>query len=149
HAQHFGRRGLLFERFARLGHEPSVFHGDDSLGGEVLQEGNLLMSERTHFSAIDPDKPEQSVVLPELHGDVATDTADALQDLHLRRAGELGSCIMSAVWIIFSPRSSRSATLPGGGLKSVPPRASINSTEVAAWRARPPDQRARCRECDQ
>src|SRR5207248_3959485 len=51
--QHLGGRGLLFQRLACLGNEPRVLHSDDRLGGEVLQQRDLVIRERSDFPAID------------------------------------------------------------------------------------------------
>ena len=47
--QHLGGRGLLLQRLARLSQEPRVFHCDDRLRREVLQQRYLLISERADF----------------------------------------------------------------------------------------------------
>src|SRR6202043_4163905 len=47
--QHLGGRGLLLQSLARLGQEPRVFHRDDRLRREVLQERDLLVGERSDF----------------------------------------------------------------------------------------------------
>ncbi|HVC54610.1 MAG TPA: hypothetical protein VND95_01565, partial [Stellaceae bacterium] len=47
--QHLGGRGLLFEGLARLGDEARVFHRDDRLRREILQQRNLLVAERPHL----------------------------------------------------------------------------------------------------
>ena len=42
HLQHLGGRGLLLQRLALLGDQPRVLHRDHRLGGEVLQQRDLL-----------------------------------------------------------------------------------------------------------
>ena len=51
--QHFGGRGLLFQRLALLGHQPRVLHRDHRLGGEVFQQSDLLVGEGADLLAID------------------------------------------------------------------------------------------------
>ena len=46
HLQHLGGRGLLLQRLALLGQQPRVLHRDHRLGGEVFQQGNLLVGKR-------------------------------------------------------------------------------------------------------
>ena len=53
-----GGRGLLVERLARLGDEPGVLHRDHRLGGEVLQQRDLLVGERPDFLAVGGDEAE-------------------------------------------------------------------------------------------
>src|SRR5262252_8634505 len=61
--QHFGGRGLLFQRLSRLGQEPRVLHSNDRLRSEVLQQRDLLVGEGTHLAAIDNDCAEETVIL--------------------------------------------------------------------------------------
>ena len=56
HAQHFGRRRLLLQRFRQLARsclhlleQPHIADRDHGLVGEGLQQGDLLVAERTHF----------------------------------------------------------------------------------------------------
>jgi hypothetical protein len=51
--QHLGGRGLLVERLARLGDQPRVFHRDDRLRREILQQRDLLVRKRSDFCAVD------------------------------------------------------------------------------------------------
>ena len=55
--QHFGGRGLLFQRLALLGDKPRVLHRDHRLGGEVFQQRDLFVGERANFLAIDRMRP--------------------------------------------------------------------------------------------
>src|SRR6516162_7007582 len=41
--QHIGGRGLLLQGLARLGQEPRIFHRDDRLRGEILQQRDLFV----------------------------------------------------------------------------------------------------------
>jgi hypothetical protein len=50
--QRFDGRGLLIERLARLCDEPGVFHRDDRLRGEILQQRDLPFWRRGAFSSI-------------------------------------------------------------------------------------------------
>ena|SRR6516162_3414201 len=61
--QYLGGRGLLFQGFARLGQEAGIFHRDNRLRCEVLQEGDLLVGEGPDFPAIDyKSAPKRSVL---------------------------------------------------------------------------------------
>ena len=57
--QHLGGRGLLLQRLARLGDEARVFHRDDRLRREVLQQRNFFVGERPHFPPKGCDIAEQ------------------------------------------------------------------------------------------
>ena len=48
-AKHFGGRGLLLQRFARLDQEPRILHRDNRLRREVLHERNLIFGKRSNF----------------------------------------------------------------------------------------------------
>ena len=63
HLKHVGDGGLLLQGFgkivgalAQLVKQARVLDGDHGLGGEVLDEIDLLFGERTHFGAIDRDR---------------------------------------------------------------------------------------------
>jgi hypothetical protein len=58
--QHLGRRGLLLQGLPRLRDEPRVFHRDHRLGGEVLQDLNLLLSKRFHPLAENRDRAKKA-----------------------------------------------------------------------------------------
>jgi hypothetical protein len=47
--QHIRRCGLLLQRFTQFVEQPRVLDGDDCLGGEVLDQRNLLVGEWAHF----------------------------------------------------------------------------------------------------
>jgi hypothetical protein len=49
---------LLLQRFAQLAEEARVLDSDDSLGGEVLDQFDLLVGERTNLLAVDDDSPD-------------------------------------------------------------------------------------------
>ena len=51
--EHVGGRGLLLQRFAQLVEQSRVLDGDDGLGGEIRDQLNLFVAERSHFLAVD------------------------------------------------------------------------------------------------
>ena len=55
--QHLSSRGLLVERLARRVDEPRVFHRDDRLRREILQQRGLFLGERADLLAVDVDRP--------------------------------------------------------------------------------------------
>src|SRR5262249_21342530 len=57
------RGSLLLQRFAQLVEQARVLDRDDGLVGEVLDQLDLLVSERAHLLAIDTDATNQVVVL--------------------------------------------------------------------------------------
>jgi hypothetical protein len=74
-AEHLGCGGLLFQSFARLGDEPRVFHCDDRLRRETLQQRDLLVGEGPDLLAIDGDRAKECVVFVKRHRDCAADAA--------------------------------------------------------------------------
>ncbi len=61
--QYLSRRGLLVQCLARLGQEPCIFHRNDGLCREVLDQRDLLLAKRPHFLAVDDHCAQQDVVL--------------------------------------------------------------------------------------
>src|SRR5262249_20162464 len=59
HLEHVGGGGLLLQRFPQLVKQPRVLDGDDGLGGEVLDQLDLLVGERVHLRAVDGQGPDQ------------------------------------------------------------------------------------------
>ena len=57
-------------RFAQLVEQPRVLDGDDRLGGEVLDQLDLLVGERPHLLAVDDDRADQLVFLEHRHSNV-------------------------------------------------------------------------------
>ena len=53
HLEHVGGGGLLLQRFAQLVEQPRVLDGDDRLGGEILDQLDLLVGERADLLAVD------------------------------------------------------------------------------------------------
>jgi hypothetical protein len=62
-AQHFRRGSLLLERFAQFSEQPRVLDGDDGLGGETLQQRDLLVREWTNFLAVDAKEANKLIVI--------------------------------------------------------------------------------------
>jgi hypothetical protein len=70
--QDFGGRGLPLQRFAGLGQEPRILHGNDRLRGEVLQQRDLLVREGPYLLPVDHERPEKVVILAQRHGKEST-----------------------------------------------------------------------------
>jgi hypothetical protein len=68
--EHVGGRGLLRQRFAQFVEQARIFDRDDGLAGEVLDEIDLLFSERTHFLTVDHNHTDRFVFFEHRHGDV-------------------------------------------------------------------------------
>src|SRR5215469_3588767 len=62
-------RGLLLQCLTRLGDEPRILHCDDRLRGEILDEPNFLVRERSHFLAVNIEGSKQESVLAQRHGE--------------------------------------------------------------------------------
>ena len=73
--QDLGGCGLLLQGLARLGDQPRIFHRDHRLGGEILQQSDLLVRERADFLAIGRDRAEHRIVFAKRHRDRATSFA--------------------------------------------------------------------------
>ena len=57
--QHVCRRGLLLQRFTQFVEQPRVLDGDDRLGGEVLDQLDLLIGEGSNFLAVNVNAADQ------------------------------------------------------------------------------------------
>src|SRR6516225_6567080 len=77
--QYLGSRGLLLQCLARFGYEARVFHRNDRLGREVLQQRNLIVGERADFLAVDRDHTEQRIVLAQRYSDKAASATNIHQ----------------------------------------------------------------------
>src|SRR5215469_12987456 len=64
-----GGRGLLLERFTQLIEQPRVLDCDDSLGGEILQQLDLLVGERPNLPTIDIKGTNDRAVFKHWHRD--------------------------------------------------------------------------------
>ena len=74
--EHVGGRGLLLQRFAdrcslAQFEQPRVLDGDDGLGGEVLNQLDLLVGERADLLAVDGDRADELIVLEHRHAKAA------------------------------------------------------------------------------
>src|SRR5438045_3213905 len=74
--QHLGGRGLLLQGLLRLGDQPRVFHRDDRLRREVLQQRNLLVGERINLLAVDRDQAEKRVLFTKRNHELGSGAAD-------------------------------------------------------------------------
>ena len=63
-------------RCAQLVEQPRVLDGDHRLVGEVREQLNLLVGERTHFLTIDGDRADQLVLLQHRHGEKCPHAAE-------------------------------------------------------------------------
>src|SRR5262249_50536572 len=75
HLEHVGGGGLLRQRLAQLVEEARVLDGDDGLRGEILDQFDLLVGERTHLLAIDADSANQLAVLKHRYNEQCSGTA--------------------------------------------------------------------------
>src|SRR5262249_2573927 len=88
--QDLGGRGLLLQCFAGFGDEPRVLDRGDSLCREILQQGNLLIAEWTHFGAIDCDSTEQRPILAQCDRGIAPSATPVDEHPSARRASTIG-----------------------------------------------------------
>ena len=62
HLQYLGGRGLLLQCLARLGQQPGVLDRDHRLRGEILQQRDLLLGERSGLASGYGNYAEQRIV---------------------------------------------------------------------------------------
>src|SRR5262249_13996165 len=65
--EHVGSRPLLLQGVAQLVKQASVLDGDDSLVGEVLDQLDLLVAERTYLCTIHADGADNLILLEHGH----------------------------------------------------------------------------------
>src|SRR5262249_22735568 len=77
--EHVARRGLVFERLLQItgalsqfAEQPRIFHCNDRLGSEILQQPNLLVAERSYVLTIDHDTAKKHTLLTQCHGQKGT-----------------------------------------------------------------------------
>ncbi len=58
---------MLLQRFAQFIEQPCVLDGDNSLGGEILHQFDLLVSERADLLPINDDSADQLPLLEHRH----------------------------------------------------------------------------------
>src|SRR5215471_9677685 len=75
HAQDLSGRSLLIQSLAGLGQQPCILHRNHRLRSEVLEQRDLLVSERANLLTIDRNKSEQDIALPQCRSKVSTSTA--------------------------------------------------------------------------
>src|SRR5262245_37752670 len=74
--EHVGGRGLLLEGLSQLVEQARVLDGDNGLGGEILQQLDLLVGERTHLLAIDNNYANRLALLEHRRSQVAARRAE-------------------------------------------------------------------------
>ena len=88
--QHFGGRGLLLQRLAQFVEQAGVLDGDDGLGGEILDQLDLLVGEWPHLLAIDAKVADQLVVLEHRHQQDGAGAGELDERDHARVALAIG-----------------------------------------------------------
>src|SRR5262245_58382199 len=66
-SEYVRRRRLLLERLAQLVEQACILDRNHRLPGEVADQLDLLVGERAHLLAIDPERADQVVVLEQRH----------------------------------------------------------------------------------
>src|SRR6516225_3798924 len=74
--EHVGGSSLLLKRFAQLVEQARVLDGDDRLGGEVLDQLDLLVGERLNLLVIDVDGANQAALLEHWNRQQSSITAE-------------------------------------------------------------------------
>ena len=97
--QYLRGRGLLLQRFARLSQEPRIFHRDDRLRGEVLQQRDLLVGKCADFLTVDNERPEERVIPSQRHGKHRTPTAQLYKCSTNRITGSVGIVVRDICYL--------------------------------------------------
>src|SRR5262249_20185298 len=82
----------------QLAQQPGVLDGDDSLGGEVLHQPDLLLAKWANFLAVDHDCPDQCIGLKHRDSNLTSCAAELCRPPKNRFSGHVGS-----VEHLFSP----------------------------------------------
>jgi hypothetical protein len=85
--EHVGSGGLLRERLAQLVEQSGVLDGDNRLGGEILDQLDVLIRKRTHLLAIDDNGPNQLLFFQQLQDCRSTGAAPGHCGEDLRHRG--------------------------------------------------------------
>ncbi len=95
--EYVGGGGLLLQGYAQLVQQPRVFDCDDGLGGEILYQIYLLVSERPDLFPVDGDHTSQRIVFEHRHKKKGTGFTNlGKRDERPKPAMYLGSVLMSA-----------------------------------------------------
>ena len=65
--EYIGSRGLLLQRLPQFIEQPRILDGDDSLGGEVLDQRDLLVREWPDFLTVNAEHSYRLVLLEHRH----------------------------------------------------------------------------------
>jgi hypothetical protein len=88
--QDIGAGGLIFERLPQLVEEARILDGDDGLGGEILDQLDLLFSERPYLLTINTDYTDQFISLEHWHRDDRLKATKLCAGNHKRIAPNVG-----------------------------------------------------------
>ena len=70
----FKQSGKLICSLPKLVEQARVFHCNDSLIGEILQQRYVFVGEGTHFLTVEYEGPEECITLEQRHQQPRTDT---------------------------------------------------------------------------
>src|SRR5262245_55304995 len=79
--------GNLLVALAQFVQQPRIFHSDDGLRREVLEQCDLFLAERSHLLAIDRQDADDTVILAERHMKSTSRTAAVYQGSSRRTSG--------------------------------------------------------------
>ena len=109
--QHLGGRGLLLQRLARLGQQPSVLHRDHRLRGEVLEQCDFFVGERSRLASGYGNCPKQRLVFAQRNTqqgvDAGRDVCMPYGMVELRQIGDVDEG--SAIELFLEERVVRTA----------------------------------------
>src|SRR5215470_2096774 len=104
HLENIGGRRLLLQGFAQLIEQARVLDGNNGLGGKILHQLDLLVSEWSHFPAIDAEDTDQLVLLEQRHAKESP------------RASVLGKRAVRVLrWQVQGPLGGQDSVEGGGG----------------------------------
>src|SRR5262245_33564375 len=70
--EHVGGGGLSLKRLTQFVEQPRVLDGDDCLCGEILNQFDLLVGERTHFLTVDTEDTYKLIPLKQRYKESCT-----------------------------------------------------------------------------
>ena len=108
--QHFGGRGLLLQRLARLGQEPRVLDRDNGLVGKGTDQFDLPLGERLDLLAVQINRSEDLPLAQQ-----GTPSMVRRPTLTASVSAKSGSARMSAICTTLPSRATRPAMLSRPG----------------------------------
>jgi hypothetical protein len=121
--EHIGGCSLLLQRLPQLVEQPHILDGDDGLVGEIGDQRDLLVVERSHLGAIDGDRADELTLLEHRHAEKGSNAPSSAATRMGSRSRYAGSAVTSATCTTCLVCIMRPSPVPAPGLISSPMRA--------------------------